>query len=214
MKLNTTPRINGDPALMRELREHAVQVNALAEGKLVGTYNASTASPTTGTYAQGDFILNTVPADSGTTGNKYTIHGWVCVVGGTPGTWVQARYMTGDVTPPSTQRIVACVLRNTGSGWFAIDDADHTPIGVSSVSTSSTAITVNYNFTATTIHTNIVTVDDTFATTPTQYLVGASSGMSSMVIYLGIAGTPGVVNPTTVVSSTGNLWVYGLFDEA
>lgn len=114
----------------------------------------------------------------------------------------------------STQKIVACALRNTGSGWAVLDDADHTPIGVASVSVSSTAITVNYDFTAATIHTNIVTVDETFATTPTQYLVGASSGLSSLVIQLGIAGTPGVVDPTTVVSVSGNLWVYGLFDAA
>ncbi len=113
----------------------------------------------------------------------------------------------------STQKIVACALRNTGSGWAVLDDADHTPIGVASVSVSSTAITVNYDFTAATIHTNIVTVDETFATTPTQYLVGASSGLSSMVIYMSVAGTPGVVDPTTVVSATGNLWVYGIFDE-
>ena len=29
MKLNTTPRINGDPALMRELREHATKINRI-----------------------------------------------------------------------------------------------------------------------------------------------------------------------------------------
>jgi len=119
----------------------------------------------------------------------------------------------GSGTSISTQRIVACTLRNTGSGWFILTDASHSPVGVSSVSVSSTAITLNYSFTATKVNTSAVTVDETFATTPTQYLVGASSGLSSMVIYMSIAGTPGVVDPTTVVSATGNLWVYGIFDE-
>lgn len=38
------------------------------------------AAPTTGTYVQGDIIYNTSPAASG-------FIGWVCVTGGTPGTW-------------------------------------------------------------------------------------------------------------------------------
>ena len=42
----------------------------------------STVAPTTGTYAQGDFVVNSLPvATSGTLG-------WVCVTAGTPGTWV------------------------------------------------------------------------------------------------------------------------------
>jgi len=38
------------------------------------------AAPTTGTYLQGDIIYNTSPTASG-------FVGWVCVAGGTPGTW-------------------------------------------------------------------------------------------------------------------------------
>mgnify|MGYP001602519647 CR=1 FL=1 len=96
MKLNNTPRINGDPALMRELREHAVQVNALAEGKLVGTYNATTAAPTAGTWAKGDQVKNSDPAEAGAVGSKYIVLGWLCSVGGTPGTWLQMRVLTGN----------------------------------------------------------------------------------------------------------------------
>lgn len=95
MKLNTTPRINGDPAMMRELREHATQVNSMAEGKLAGTYNATTAAPTTGNWARGDFVRNSEPSEAGGAGSKYVIVGWLCTVGGTPGTWVQCRFLTG-----------------------------------------------------------------------------------------------------------------------
>lgn len=96
MKLNTTPRVNGDPAMMRELREHATQVNLMAEGRLSGTYNATTAAPTTGTWARGDFVRNSEPSEAGAGGSKYIVTGWICTVGGTPGTWLPARVLTGN----------------------------------------------------------------------------------------------------------------------
>lgn len=96
MKVNTSPRIAGDYALTRELREHAQQINALSEGRLVGAYNAQTAAPTTGTYAQGDFIRNSAPAELGSASSKYVVIGWVCTVAGTPGTWLQCRFLTGN----------------------------------------------------------------------------------------------------------------------
>lgn len=95
-KLNTTPRIaNIDPTLSRELREHATQVNNLAEGKLSAVYNAYTAAPTTGTWGQGDFVRNSNPTEQNTGGLKYVLFGWECTVSGTPGTWVECRFMTG-----------------------------------------------------------------------------------------------------------------------
>lgn len=96
-KLNTTPRIaKNDPVLERVLREHAFLVNALAEGRISASYNALTAPPTGGLWAQGDFVRNKAPAELGTSPNKYVIHGWQCVTGGSPGTWVQCRYLTGN----------------------------------------------------------------------------------------------------------------------
>ena len=83
MKLNTSPLVAiKDPDLQRELREHAQQVNGLSEGRIAANYNAATAVPTSGTYQQGDFVKNSAP-----TGATPTI-GWVCTVGGTPGTFV------------------------------------------------------------------------------------------------------------------------------
>ena len=96
MKLNTTPRINADVALLRELKEHAAQVNALSEGRMAGTYNALTAAPTTGPWAIGDYIKNSAPAEAGSAASKYVILGWVCTVSGTPGTWLQCRALTGN----------------------------------------------------------------------------------------------------------------------
>lgn len=95
MKLNTTPRIPADPVLVREIREHALQVNLMAEGRIAANYNAIPSVPTTGTYAPGDFVRNSAPAELGTSGSKYVIFGWLCVTGGTPGTFVQCRFLTG-----------------------------------------------------------------------------------------------------------------------
>lgn len=96
MRLNTTPRIADFQGVSRELREHANSVNSLSEGRLVGTYNAQTAAPTTGTHAAGDFVKNSAPAEAGVALSKYVIHGWQCVSGGTPGTWVECRFLTGN----------------------------------------------------------------------------------------------------------------------
>lgn len=96
MKLNQTPRLNADTGLIRELREHAQQVNALSEGRMSARYTAAAAAPTTGQHAQGDFVHNSAPTELGTAGSKYLVHGWQCVVGGTPGTWVSCRFLTGN----------------------------------------------------------------------------------------------------------------------
>ena len=96
MKLNTTPRVGvNDPVLQRELREHATQVNLLSEGRLAAEYGATTAAPTTGTHARGDFVRNSEPSELGGASSKYGIYGWLCVTGGEPGTWVECRFLTG-----------------------------------------------------------------------------------------------------------------------
>lgn len=97
MKLNTTPRVGTlDPVLQRELREHATQVNLLSEGRISGRYAALTAAPTSGSWMQGDSVKNSAPSEAGTAGSKYVIDGWTCVISGTPGTWVQRRFLTGN----------------------------------------------------------------------------------------------------------------------
>ena len=96
MKLNITPRVPGDPALIREFKDHAQQVNALSEGRIVASYNALTAAPTSGLFNQGDFVRNSAPAELGSPGSRYIVDGWKCVAGGEPGTFVQCRYLTGN----------------------------------------------------------------------------------------------------------------------
>lgn len=95
MKVSSQTSIN-DPELRRILREYASQLNGLSEGKLAATYNAQTAAPTTGTYAQGDFIRNSAPTEAGSAGSKFVVFGYVCVSSGTPGTWREVRVLTGN----------------------------------------------------------------------------------------------------------------------
>lgn len=97
MKLRTTPTVaTNDPVLQRELREHATQVNLISEGRIAGFYGALTAAPTSGDWMQGDSVRNSAPSELGAAASKYIIWGWTCVASGTPGTWVQNRFLTGN----------------------------------------------------------------------------------------------------------------------
>lgn len=97
MKLRSSPRVGiKDPDIQGEFREHAQQVNALSEGRIGGTYNAQTAAPTAGMYAQGDFVRNSAPVEAGAPGSAYVILGWICVAGGEPGTFLPVRALTGN----------------------------------------------------------------------------------------------------------------------
>ena len=96
MKLNTIPRTVVDADTTRWYREIAQQVNAISEGRLAGFYTASSAAPTTGTWARGDEIYNSEPSELGSASSKYVIDKWKCVTGGSPGTWVQMRSFTGN----------------------------------------------------------------------------------------------------------------------
>lgn len=78
-----------------KLREICNQLNALTEGRIASVTNAATSIPTTGTYKQGDFVANSAPSESSTVGSKYIVTGWICVVSGEPGTFKEARVLTG-----------------------------------------------------------------------------------------------------------------------
>lgn len=59
------------------------------------------AAPTAGTWKKGDIVhkINVATAtDAGSPGGTYIVWGWLCTADGTPGTWVELRCFTGDVT--------------------------------------------------------------------------------------------------------------------
>ncbi|MBN3853830.1 hypothetical protein G3N59_10610 [Paraburkholderia sp. Ac-20340] len=86
-------------ALKRALDPIILQLNDLGDGKAVAVSNAMAAPPASGsttTYAVGDVIKNSVPAELGAVGAKYIITGWICVAAGTPGVWKECRVLTGS----------------------------------------------------------------------------------------------------------------------
>lgn len=94
--VNKNPRIPvADANLYRELQEHAVLLNMLTNGQLAGTNNATTAMPAGGTYAVGDFVRNSAPAEAGGAGSMYVILGWVCT-SASPLVFKQCRVLTGN----------------------------------------------------------------------------------------------------------------------
>jgi len=96
MRLPPNPNISTvQPELLRLLRDICNQVNAITEGQGYAFHAAMTAAPTAGSYAVGDFVKNSAPAEAGTGGMKYVIRGWECTASGTPGTWVECRALTG-----------------------------------------------------------------------------------------------------------------------
>lgn len=82
--------------LSRTFRALVQKLNALADGRISAIDNAVTAAPTTGTWAQGDQLRNSAPTEQGSAGSKYCVTGWICTAGGTPGTWVALRALTGN----------------------------------------------------------------------------------------------------------------------
>jgi hypothetical protein len=82
--------------LFDRLSAIAKKVNGISSGNFASLDGIGTAAPTTGTWAQGDFIRNSAPVEAGSTPDKYVVFGFVCTVGGTPGTWLQVRTLTGN----------------------------------------------------------------------------------------------------------------------
>jgi hypothetical protein len=104
-------------------------------------------------------------------------------------------------------------IRNTGSGWFVLDDAGHTPDGISIGTVTSTSVRVNYPA-CDVVTAVVVGADDTYAKDYSA-VFGASVGLT----YLVITGTikdgsdsgylPDVWDPTTDYSGSSNIWIMG-----
>jgi hypothetical protein len=78
-------------------------------------------------------------------------------------------------------KFIACAIRNTGSGFALINDAEHEPIGVTSVSNDTTKIVLNYDFTAIQVLSLVVVPDEIMA--KNGIIVGGSVGLALTNIY-------------------------------
>ncbi|MGW2044630.1 hypothetical protein ACWCPF_05535 [Streptomyces sp. NPDC001858] len=105
--------------------------------------------------------------------------------------------------------VIACALRNTGSGWAVIGGSAHQPSAVTGVETNADHIELQHAVGATHVVTMSVTVDETFARSGLRAGPSAGLALSRIELYAGAADTP-ALDPADVVSATGNLWVSGL----
>jgi hypothetical protein len=80
-------------------------------------------------------------------------------------------------------KVVACILRNEGSGWYAIQDVGHEPVNILSVTNDSLAINVTFDFTASKICSFVATPDEYLA--EQGYFMGSSVVKDGAVIKLG-----------------------------
>lgn len=93
-------------------------------------------------------------------------------------------------TTPQTAFPVGMIMgaiRNDGNGWYAIDDANHTPSFIDSVTTTNQMISVHYNSLGATESTTFIVVpDETLA--KAGFHVGASVGLDASHIMLSQSG--------------------------
>jgi len=104
-------------------------------------------------------------------------------------------------------------VRNSGSGWYVVDDAGHTPDGITIGTVTSTSVRVYYPA-CDVITSVIVAVDDTYAQ-DFGLVVGASVGLTYLVMTGSVFDgsdsgyLPDVWNPQTDYSGSSNIWISG-----
>ena len=106
---------------------------------------------------------------------------------------------------PADLETLAGAIRNTGAGFALIDDAGHTPIGLTSVTQTSTSITVHYTDPIDQVGAVVIGSDETMADHHVE--CGASVGLEYVVIRCFRDGA--ILNPASMTWSGSNLWILG-----
>lgn len=111
------------------------------------------------------------------------------------------------VTPPVNNGTfeVFGAIRNNGTGWSKIQDSEHQPLNIDTVTDMGSFVRITYGKTASKVGTLLITPDETYA--QSGHTAGASVGLSYADIYFaqnGVAKTPAQVSATW-----GNFWIYG-----
>jgi hypothetical protein len=102
---------------------------------------------------------------------------------------------------------VAGTIRNTGSGWFVVDDAQYDPSNLAIGTVTSNYIQVTYPGSLRVVS-FLVGPDDTFAGAYTVCF-GASVGLSQAVIRGRL--NSGAFDPSTWANAQANIWIDGEF---
>ncbi len=102
---------------------------------------------------------------------------------------------------------VACGIRSTSGTWEVIEGGGHEPMNVWSVAQNSSYVTVKFRNAWAQVGSVIVSGDETLGGT---YLAGASVGLGEARITIFNRSNGAVVDPSTISSEWGNLWIYGI----
>lgn len=80
-------------------RQIAQQVNQLSDGLIQAQNSASATMPTSGSFTQGDFVVNSAPSILGVAGSRYVVRGWTRLTSGSTHVlntdWAEFRGLTG-----------------------------------------------------------------------------------------------------------------------
>lgn len=100
-------------------------------------------------------------------------------------------------------------IRNTGNGFQVISDSEHIPVNICNVTTTKTNVSFDFcGNAAISIHTLLVVPDETYAQKGIS--AGASVGLNRAVI---IFGKDKLIEPSKLIESSGNFWIYGKFTK-
>lgn len=99
-------------------------------------------------------------------------------------------------------RVVCGVIRQStaSGGWAVIDDADHTPMNVASVTQDGSFITINFGFTATEVLSFVIGPDETYARM--GLVCGSSVGLGYAAVQLAAPLAADVVYNGSAVNVT------------
>jgi hypothetical protein len=118
-----------------------------------------------------------------------------------------------QVSNLADNKVVAGTIRRIdGNGWFVLNDKNHTPINIAKIEIVGSNILIHYSFTASTIHSFIVTPDETLAAS--GFFLGAAVHRDYAAITLSQVnknGSAELIHPSAIRSKFGNIWIHGLF---
>ena len=108
--------------------------------------------------------------------------------------------------------VAGTIRRVDENGWFVLNDKNHAPINIDKIEVVGKNILIHYTFTASTIHSFIVTPDETLASR--GFFVGAAVHRDYAAITLSRVKKNGIVelvDPAVIRYKYGNIWIHGLF---
>jgi hypothetical protein len=106
--------------------------------------------------------------------------------------------------------LVGCTIRNTGSGWYILDNTGHTPSNCTGLIQHADRIELQHNVGALRVITAQVTPDETYSQQAIRAGVSAGFNYSNIFLFSGTAGGASL-NPAGVAAVNGNFWFQGYF---